>query len=135
MKGILVIVFLMLGVFAFGQETGHLLAMNNSNTPENAIPDTNIKRFKGSESPDYTFIVNSNVRNDVIVIETNYTSDYKIRFIDYWGRSVKVYRNVSDDKLINVSDLGKGIFIMNITDAQNNKLLTSQVVNLKRRHL
>lgn len=134
MNRLLLILLLPLSVLVNAQESSGLMAMNTSR--EISEPrDTAVIRFSNSESPDYTFIINPNIGEDAIQIETTYTKQYKVRFVDYWGHSVKVYRDVYANKLINVEDLKKGIYIMNITDARSHKLLTSQVVNLKRRHL
>lgn len=134
MRGFIFFLMLISTLQVIGQVSGPLIAMSNS-APKFSIPDSSIKRMSSSESPKYTFIVNPNVKENRIRIETNYKGEYKIRFVDYYGKSIKVYKDVYSNKLIDITELGKGIFIMNITDAQNHKLLTSQVVNLKRRHL
>ena len=111
------------------QETTTATLSDNRNTNE-----TLVKRFSNSESPDISFIVNTNLKDCVLDIRTNYPDEFKIRFIDYWGKSVKVYRNLYSGKQIDVSEFRNQIVIMNIQDNKTNRLLSSQVVNLKRRN-
>jgi len=130
-----VLVRLIILVFLFSglKVSGQVMAINSSINSEESVKE--VKQFSNSESPHYIFAINTNVKNNEIKIETNYSGTYKVRFLDYYGKSIKVYRDVSADKLIDVAELRKGIYIMNITDARSHKLLTSQVVNLKKRHL
>lgn len=109
------------------------LAMNVS-AESYHMPDTAIKKFSDSEEAGVAFLVNSNLKENKITIETNFEGFYKVRFIDYYAGSRKVYKAQHSNTTIDVSEFEKSIFILNITD-QCNKVLTSQVVNLKRRHL
>lgn len=104
-------------------------------TNQNANPSDSTKKvFRNSEPEGVTFIVNSNLKENKIQINTNYTGIYKVQFIDYYAGSRKVYKNQQSNMTIDVGELERSIFIMNISDSKN-KLLTSQVLNLKRRHL
>jgi hypothetical protein len=91
-------------------------------------------RFTNSESPDISFLVETNLKECQVYINTNYTEDFKIRFIDYWGKTIKVYRNLNASQELDISEFKDQIVILNIHDSKSNRLLTSQVVNLKRRH-
>lgn len=131
MKTIIRLFFLIISIEIQAQVTEQL-AMNT--TPKHAETEMPKKVFSNSESADITFIVNSNLKENEISIETNYSGLYKIRIVDYYAGSRKVYKNMISNTKIDVSEFEKSIYIMNITDLRN-KLLTSQVVNLKRRHL
>ncbi len=130
MNKIFFIPILFLSIVMHGQPSDAIIAMNNHEAPSNHSDSTR-KLFSNSESPDFSFIVNSNIKENTLEIKTNYSCEYKIRFIDYYGRSVKVYKSVLSNKTINIADLKESILIMNIMDERNN-LLTSQVLNLKR---
>lgn len=136
MKSIIYLYVLFFSFALQAQVSDPLIAMNsNSSIEKPSVAATAKKQFSGSESSDYSFIVNSNIKENLIRIETNYSGEYRIRFVGYYGRTRKVYNNVYSNKTIDVSDFEKGIFIMNITDEKNNKILSSQVINLKRRSL
>jgi hypothetical protein len=110
------------------------LAMNvKPDKPD--ISDTTKKLFSNSVAPGISFLVSSNLRDNKLYITTNFSGRYKIRFIDYYARTKKVYKDAYSDFSIDLDEFDKSIFIMNIVDSRNNKLLTSQVINLKRRHL
>ena len=94
--------------------------------------DTVVKTFSNSESPELLFEINSNIQEGTLRINTNYTDAYKVRIIDYYARTSKLYRQLSYNSSINIQDFIGGIFIVNITDKRN-KLLTSQVLNLRLR--
>ena len=135
MKSLIYLPILFLCFAVKAQVSEPLLALNNGNSVEKPNISATKKQFSGSESSNYSFVVNSNVKENTIHISTNYLGKYKIRFLGYYGGSRKVYKDVFSNKLIDISEFEKEIFIMNITDARNNKLLSSQVINLKRRHL
>ncbi len=132
MKTIVCLLVLFLAVSVQGQ-ISEPLAMNSPPLPYH-LPDTAKKTFSNSEPAEILFLVNPNLKENKITIETNFKGYYKVRIIDYYAGSRKVYKNQKANMIIDVAEFEKGIFIMNITDSQNN-LLTSQVVNLKRRHL
>jgi len=91
-------------------------------------------RFSNSENPELSFIVNTNIQDCLLHITTNYPEQFTIRFIDYWGKSVRVYRHIDSGMDINVSEFKDKIMILNIMDEKSSRLLSSQVVNLKRRN-
>lgn len=93
-----------------------------------------IIRFSNSESPDLSFMIITNLKECKVHINTNYPDKFKIRFINYWGKTVKIYRNLESGQQIDVSEFKNQIVIMNIMDNRSNHLLSSQVVNLKRRN-
>lgn len=130
MKNLFYILTLFFCMQVSAQSEDPIYAMNMP-AHEHESVDTTTKRFSNSESSEYTFIVNPDLNDNSLLIKTDYTREYKVRFIDYWGKSRKVYSNVSSDKKIDIADLERGIFIMNIFDEKNNKLLTSQVLNLR----
>lgn len=91
-------------------------------------------RFSNSEDPNLSFMVNTNMQQCLLYITTNYTEQFTIRFINYWGKSVRVYRHIQSGTEINVAEFKDKIMIFNIVEEKSNRLLSSQVVNLKRRN-
>lgn len=132
MKTIVSLLVLILTLTAHAQ-ISEPLAMNTNHDDYYSI-DTTKKVFSKSELAGVDFIVSSNLRENTLLIKTNFSGNYKVRFIDYYAGSRKVFKNQQSNITIDVSEFEKSIFIMNITDSQN-RLLTSQVVNLKRKHL
>jgi hypothetical protein len=116
-----------------------LAMLSNSGTDKGPqIADTAKKKlFSNSDAPGVSFIVSSDVAGNELYIETNYAKKYKVRFIQHseYGYFRKVFKEVYSDATIDISDFEKSIFIMNIHDSESHKLLTTQVINLKRRHL
>ncbi len=98
------------------------------------IADTTKKLLSESDEPGIAFIVSSNIRDNLLHIETNYKGEYKVRFVDYYARTKIVFKNNYNNISLDLDAFDKSIFIMCITDS-NNRTLTSQVINLKRRHL
>lgn len=127
---VLVLAFMLLSS-AFAYSQNKLIAENNP-ADYTVSTQTAPKVFSNSESPDVLFTVETNVKEKRIRIITNYEETFKIRFIDYYGSSVSLHKNLSSGQPIDVSDYINQILIMNIMDDKN-KLLSSQTVNLKRR--
>ncbi len=93
-----------------------------------------VVQFTNSESPDLSFIVHTDMKTCSLQVTTNYPETFKIRFIDYWGNSVKVYRNLQSGSPVDISEFRNQVVVLNIVDSKTGKLLSSQVVNLKRRN-
>ncbi|MBN1119364.1 MAG: hypothetical protein JXA77_19290 [Bacteroidales bacterium] len=93
-----------------------------------------IRLFSNSEPQGISFIVNSNIKAHSLLIETNFKGKYRIQFVDYWGNTIRIIDNAYKNQEIDVTDFKDYILTMNITDALSQKLLTSQVLNLKRRN-
>ncbi|MBN1953400.1 MAG: hypothetical protein JW801_19500 [Bacteroidales bacterium] len=91
-------------------------------------------RLTNSESPDISFLVETNLKDCSIYLQTNYPESFKLRIFDYWGETIKVYRNLNSGQLLDISEFKGQIVILNIYDSKSNRLLTSQVMNLKRRN-
>lgn len=91
------------------------------------------KTFSNSESPDFTFIVRSDIKSNELLVETNYERDYKVRFIDYYARTSKVFKGMHSSKKIDLSEFDRSIFIVKFVDQRNNKVLSSQILNLKKK--
>lgn len=108
------------------------LAMNTKYV-STGTSDSIVKLFSNSEPKGVTFLVSSDLKENTLFIKTNYTGKYNVRFVDYWGRSSVVFRNVSKDVVIDLAKFERSIFVMNISDEQNKELISSQVINLKRR--
>ncbi len=98
------------------------------------IADTSKKLLSESDRPGVAFIVSSNIRDNLLHIETNYTGEYKVRFVDYYAKTRMEFKNNYNNISLDLNIFDKSIFIMCITDSKN-RTLTSQIVNLKRRHL
>jgi hypothetical protein len=98
------------------------------------LADTVIKRFSNSETEGITFLVSSNLKENTLFIKTNYTGTYNIRFIDYWGKNHIDFENLSADIAIDLAVFERSIFIVNISDEQDNKLISSQIVNLRKKY-
>lgn len=111
-----------------------VIALNTQIGDKDTESVKQVKRFSNSESPDISFNISTSMKDCKVQVITNYSSAYKIRFIDYWGKSVKVYKNLDSGIQIDVSEFKEQIVILNIHDNKSNKLLSSQVVNLKRRN-
>lgn len=95
--------------------------------------DTLVKLFSNSEPPGVIFLVSSDINKKTLFIKTNYTGNYNVRVIDYWGRNSILFQHVTNDMVIDIADFENNIFIINITKEHDNKLISSQVINLKRR--
>ena len=134
MKRILTLNIIFLSLLVQGQINEPLASNTVKVRYDKPISDTTpVKQFSNSEIKGIDFYVNLNLKTNEIEIQTNYTESYKIQLIDYWAHSVTVYKNITSDYKIDVAEFRERIFIMNITNSKNNKLLTSQVINLKRR--
>lgn len=106
---------------------------NNVSYTETNKPDTITKSFSNSEPRGITFKVSTDQKKQKLSVRTNYTGKYKVLFIDYYAGSRKVFKNVYNNLEIDMEDLKGEIFIMNISDSEN-KLLTSQILNLRLRN-
>lgn len=116
----------------FAQECEPLLAYHSKKSNVHSA-DTVKKLFSNSESPLLYFDIKTNMTDKSVKVQTNFTCEFKVRLIDYFGKSVKVFKNINSNKEIDISEYVGGIYVMNILDSRSNKLLTSQVVNFKRR--
>ena len=138
MKQLFLLVFACMYSLGYSQ-ISEPMAMNtpnsNASTGEKiAVIDTVKKLLNNSDFPGITFLVSTNIRENQLRINTNFTGTYKVRFVDYYSWTRKVFKNNSSDITLNLSEFEKSIFIMTIMDSEN-RTLTSQVINLKRRHL
>ncbi len=131
---LVVIAFMFLCAVLYAQDNQTLALKTNKEGKENEVKIQKVKRFSNSESPGISFNISTNLKDCKVQITTNYASPYKVRFVDYWGKSVKVYKNLDSDTQLDLSEFKEQIVIMNIQDNRSNKLLTSKVVNLKRRN-
>jgi hypothetical protein len=131
-RTILVLLVLFISIASFAQNTKvkdfqtQYIAKSSS--------DSTIKVFSNTEPEGITFLVSTNVQVDRLFIKTNYTGQYNVRFIDYWGRNHIDFENVSSDFDIDLKQFDRSIFVMNISDEKDNKLISSQIINLKRRN-
>ena len=126
---VLVLVVISLSVKA--QEEKELIAVNSTSDYTTSTV-TAPKRFSNSETPDILFKVETNIDEKKIRITTNYDESFKIRLIDYYGKTLELHKDINSGEPIDVSDYIDQLLIMNIMDNKN-KLLSSQTVNLKRR--
>ena len=138
MKQLFLLVFVCIYSLGYSQFS-EPMAMNTSNSSSSsgeivATIDTVKKLFSNSDLPGITFLVSTNIRENQLKINTNFTGTYKVRFVDYYSWTRKVFKNNNSDITLNLSEFEKSIFIMTIMDSEN-RTLTSQVINLKRRHL
>ncbi|MBN2486686.1 MAG: hypothetical protein JXB34_12000 [Bacteroidales bacterium] len=122
---------LIISIASSAQNQG-ALAMNTHYVPY-TMSDSLVKTFSNSEIPGVTFLVSSDLKENTIYISTNYSGKYNVRFVDYFGRSSVVFKNQSSNIAIDLAHFERSIFVMNISDEKNNKLISSQVLNLKRR--
>ncbi|HBH49821.1 MAG TPA: hypothetical protein DDX98_14345 [Bacteroidales bacterium] len=134
MKNLLGGLLLVLSISVSGQISDPIALLNTVHETTGSIPDTAKKLFRNSEPPGISFLVSSNIRENKLHIKTNYGGEYKVRFIDYYARTRKVFKHNYNDIVLDLAEFEKSIFIMNIMDSDN-RTLTSQIINLKRRHL
>lgn len=125
---------LLLLCFALHAQVDEKPGTSDQLTAKNTEAGPPIKLFSNSESPNLSFMVSTDLKKCRLYVTTNYPKTFKIRFVDYYGRTVKVYRNVGSGDQIDISQFKNKIVILNITENKGNKLLSSQVVNLKRRN-
>ena len=125
---------LVLICFKLSAQVAEKTGVNADTAEEHSIAAPVIVLFSNSESPDLSFMVHTDLKACKLNIVTNYPDPFRIRFVDYWGRTVRVYRNVRSGDLIDVTEFKNQIVILNITDSRGKRLLSSQVVNLKRRN-
>jgi len=128
----LIIVPLTLLCFSLNAQLNETLAINDPHGETTIGGEAAVTRFSNSESPRLSFMVITNTKDYKLHITTNYPDPFRIRFVDYYGRSIKVYRDISSNEPIDIYEFKDQIVILNITDDKN-KLLSSQVVNLKHR--
>ena len=114
-------------VFAATSKISHTEYSHTSDSSGN-------KLLSNSEPKGICFIVNSNIKANSLLIETNFKGKYRIQFVDYWGNTIRIIDNAYKNQVVDVTDFKDYILTMNITDALSQKLLTSQVLNLKRRN-
>ena len=125
------LILLSLSLIARAQKDDNLIAVNSTSDYTTSTVATP-KRFSNSESPDILFKVETNIDEKKLRVTTNYQESFRIRLIDYYGKTLELHKDISSGQPIDVSDYIDQLLIMNITDNKN-KLLSSQAVNLKRR--
>jgi DNA-dependent RNA polymerase auxiliary subunit epsilon len=133
-RRIIIVLFIsLLCIASFAQKNTRLKDFDTRYV-EKSSSDSIIKVFSNSEPEGVTFLVSTNVQVDRLFIKTNYTGQYNVRFIDYWGRNHIDFENVSSDFDVDLKQFDRSIFVMNISDEKDNKLISSQIINLKRRN-
>jgi hypothetical protein len=108
------------------------IALNTKYVSHSSV-DSLVKLFSNSEPRGVTFLVSSDLKENSLFIKTNYAGSYNVRLVDYYGRTSIVFKNITSDIVIDLADFKPSIFVMNISDDKNNNLISSQVINLKRR--
>jgi hypothetical protein len=96
------------------------------------VSDSLVKVFSNSESQGVTFLVSTDLKEEMLFIRTNYPGRYNIRFIDFWGRNSIDFKDVTSDIVISLETFERSIFVMNISDERNKNLISSQIINLKK---
>lgn len=131
LKRCIIVVLLLTGISCYAQNKNELVAVNSTSDYTTSTV-TAPKIFSNSETPDVLFTVETNIDEKKIRVTTNYQESFKIRFIDYYGKSLKLHKDINSGQPIDVSAYIDQLLIMNIMDNKN-KLLSSQAINLKRR--